>query len=187
MASRAASMQAIILRLNSTCSRTCQSSTRATRRFQPCTIALMGPPRRGFTDPMAATLPIAASRACTSGIRSGRGISTPPAAVCGLRARTRSRTSCRMASSSALSTRLPPGPAPGCGDRGAEAAPRREIADYGGGDRAGRLHHVPQHAVHYVLLKDAEVAIGQQIHFVRFELEAELIGHVAQPQPAEIG
>src|SRR5271157_2629809 len=176
-----ASMQATALRLNSTCSRTCQSSTRETRRFQACTRELSGPPRRGLTEPMAATLPSAESRACTSGIRSGRGI--PAAEVSGWRARTCSRTSRRTAMSSALSTR----PAPGGGDYGRDAAARREFAGHGGHLRTRRAHHVAQHAVHDVLLEDSQAAIRQQVGFVRLQLQASPAGDVAQHDPAEIG
>src|ERR1019366_9527835 len=190
MASSAASMQATDLRLNSTCSRTCQSSTRPTRRFHPCTSALTTPPVRGFTVPMAATLPSAASRACTSGIRSGRAISTPPVAVSGLRARTRSRTSCSSATSSALSTvcprRRPLGLRPACRYQRAQASARREIADYRGAHRLGRRHHIPQHPVDHVLLKNPQIAVLEQVHLVRLQLQAQFVGNVAQHQLAEI-
>ncbi len=43
-----------------------------------------------------------------------------------------------------------------------------------------------QHAVHHVLLKDAQVAVRQQVHLVRLQLQAELVRHVAQHQLAEI-
>src|ERR1035441_390159 len=183
-ASSAASMQAIDLRLNSTCSRTCQSSTRATSRFHACTSELSTPPERGFTVPMAATLPNAASRACPSGVRSGKAISTAPAAVSGWRARTRSRTSCSRAMSSALSTRCPPAVARG--NQRAQAAARREIADYGGAHRPGCRHHIPQHPVDHVLLKNPQIAVLEQVHLVRFQLQAPLVGNVAQHQLAEI-
>src|ERR1035437_401628 len=194
MASMAASIQATDLRLNSTCSRTCQSSTRATRRFHACTSEFATPPVRGFTVPMAATLPSAASRACASGIRSGKAISTPPAAVSGLRARTRSRTSCSIAISSALSTGCPPGRTLGCspggtprgGDQRAQPPARREIADHGGAHRLGCRHHIPQHAVDHVLLKNPQIAVLEQVHLVRFQLQAQLVGNVAQHQLAEI-
>src|ERR1039457_5576920 len=183
-ASSAASIQAIDLRLNSTCSRTCQSSMRATRRFHACTSQLSTPPERGFTVPMAATLPNAASRACPSGVRSGKAIPTAPAAVSGWRARTRSRTSCSRAMSSALSTRCPPAVARG--NERAQAAARREIADYGGAHRPGCRHHIPQHPVDHVLLKNPQIAVLEQVHLVRFQLQAPFVGNVAQHQLAEI-
>src|SRR5579883_777279 len=177
--SMAASSAATTWRLNSTCSRTCQSSTRATRRFQPWTSELTRPPGRGFTVPMAATLPSAASRACTRGMRSSLRLPWP--------APTRSRTSRRMAISSALSTRPLPRPVPGGRDHRAEAAAQREIADYRCGDGIGGFHDVAQHAVDDVLLKDAQVAVGEQVHLVGFELEAVAVRHVAQHELAEIG
>src|ERR1035438_2077861 len=181
MASSAASMHATDLRLNSTCSRTCQSSTRATIRFHPCTSALPAPPDRGLTVPMAATLPSAASRACISGVRSGKATSTPPAAVSGLRARTRSRTSCSSATSSALSTSPP-----ACRHQRAQPSARREIANHRGTHRFGRRHHITQHAVDHVLLKNSQIPVLQQVHLVRLQLQAKLVGNVAQHQPAEI-
>src|SRR5450759_3396219 len=161
MASMAASIQATDWRLNSTCSRTCQSSTRATRRFHACTSEFATPPERGFTVPMAATLPSAVSRACASGIRSGKAISTPPAAVSGLRARTRSRTSCSSAISSTLSTGRPPGRTPRGGDQRAQAPARREIADHGGAHRLGCRHYILQHPVDHVLLKLSLIHISE--------------------------
>src|SRR5260370_21572868 len=186
MASSAVSMQATDLRLNSTCSRTCQSSTSDTRRFHAGTSELITPPERGFTVPMAATLPSAASRACASGIRSGQAISPPPASVSGLRARTRSRTSCSSAISSALSTGFPLCTAPGGGDQRAQAPARREIADHRGANRPGRRHHDLQHPADHVLLKAPKIAVRQQVHLVRLQLQAQLVRNVAQHQLAEI-
>src|ERR1035437_315355 len=186
MASSAASMQAIDLRLNSTCSRTCQSSTRETRLFHACTNALATPPERGFTAPMAATLPSAASRARASGIRSGKAMSTEPAAVSGLRARTRSRTSCSSAISSALSTGRPPRLVIGGGHQRAQAPARREIADHGGAHRLGCRHYILQHPVDHVLLKNPQIAVRQQVHLVRLQFQAQLVRNVAQHQLAEI-
>src|ERR1039458_7827286 len=182
-ASMAASTHPSTWRLNSTCSRTCQSSTRATSRFQPCTTELARPPGRGFTVPIAATLPSAESRACTSAMRSATGTPAGPAEVSGRCARTRSRTSRSMAISSALSTFS----TPGCRDRAAQPAARREIPDHRGRHRAGGLHHVAEHAVHHVLLKDAEIPVGQQVHFVRLQLQAAFAGDIPQRDAAEIG
>src|ERR1035438_5104424 len=179
----AASTQAMALRLNSTCSRTCQSRTRASKRFQAWTRLLSGPPARGLTVPMDATFPNAASRACTSPVRSGRAISVPPAAVSGLLARTRSRTSRKMAISSALSTFSPPIG----GYQGTETAARGELADHRGRQRVGRSHHVAQHPGHNVLLKDPHVAICQQVHFVRFQFQTTPQRSVPQNDLAEIG
>src|SRR5450432_78768 len=97
--------------------------------------------------------------------------------------------------SSALSTGCPPGcpdscplgPAPGGGDQGTEPAARREVADHGGADGVGGLDHVAEHAVHDVLLKNPQIAVGQQVHLIRLEFEAALTGDVAQHELAEIG
>src|SRR5579872_4816472 len=90
-----------------------------------------------------------------------------------------------MAISSALSTGR--SPAPTRGDQGGEAAARREFSNHRGLHRLGRFHHVAQHAVHDVFLEDAQVAIGEQVHLVRLQLEAQAVGHVAQHEAAEIG
>src|ERR1035441_7061414 len=86
--------------------------------------------------------------------------------------------------SSALSTRCPPAVARG--DERAQAAAGSEIADHGGAHRPGGRHHIPQHTVHHVLLKNPQIAVFQQVHFVRFQLQAQLVGNVAQHQFAEI-
>src|ERR1039457_112593 len=174
-ASSDASAQATILRLNSTLSRTCQARTPASSRFQACTTPFTRPPERGLTVPMAATFPMAASRACITGIRSGRAISTP-AAVCGLRARTRLRTSRKISISSALSTFS----APGCGHDGAQAPARRKFPYYRSHLGLRGFDDIAQHPVDHVFLEDAEIAIRVQIHLVGFELQAARGGHVAQ-------
>jgi hypothetical protein len=46
--------------------------------FACCASQFSGPPARGFTVPMDATLASAASRACSSGIRSGKGSAAQP-------------------------------------------------------------------------------------------------------------
>src|ERR1019366_4156185 len=197
-ASMAASIQATDWRLNSTCSLTCPTKRPAPPNLETppnggstppqhaCTSASAPPPEGGFTVPMAAALPSAVSRACASGIRSGKAISTPPAAVSGLRARTRSRTSRSSAISSTLSTGRPPGRTPRGGDQRAQAPARREIADHGGAHRLGCRHYILQHPVDHVLLKNPQIAVCQQVHLVRFQLQAQLVRNVAQHQPAEI-
>src|SRR5215472_7251752 len=147
--------------------------------------ALRAPPARGLTIPMEATLPSAESRACTSGIKSGSGKS--PTEPCGWRACTLSRTSRRMAISSALSTGSFLAPAPCSRDHGRQTAARREFSHDCRAHGFRGFHHVAEHAVHRVFLEDSEVAIGQQIHLVGLQLEAEPVGHVAQNNPTEIG
>ena len=66
-ASSVASTQLITSRLNSTCSRTCQSRARATNFFAIWASALSGPPRRGFTVPIAATFALG----CVAGVHQG--------------------------------------------------------------------------------------------------------------------
>src|SRR5579872_1781169 len=175
-------------RLNSTCSRTCQSSARATNRFTRWTTAFTSPGARGFTVPMLATFASAASRACSSGVRSGNGMS-PTAAPFGLRARTRCRISAIIAaSSSPFSSMFPVSIlAPTGGDPGEHSAARRELAADSGRNRPARLHHILENSIDDVLLKDAEVAIGERVHLQRFQLQAKLVRHVAQRQLAVIG
>src|SRR6476469_370178 len=48
-------------------------------------------------------------------------------------------------------------------------------------------HHVFQHLVYDVFLKDAQIAIVQQVFLKRLEFQAKLAGHVADFQNAEIG
>src|ERR1019366_7137266 len=88
------------------------------------------------------------------------------------------------AMSSALSTRCPPAVARG--DQRAQAAARREIAGHGGAHRPGCRHHIPQHPVDHVLLKNPQIAVLEQVHLVRFQLQAPFVGNVAQHQLAEI-
>src|SRR5262249_21670874 len=133
--------------------------------------------------PIAATFPRAASRACTSGSRSGSGIPVP-AAVSGLRARTRSRTSRKIAISSALSTFLP---IVGGGDDGSESAAGGECADHGRRDRVGCLHHVAKDAIDDVFLKDADVSVRKKVHLVAFQLQTALIRDVFEQNLAEVG
>src|SRR5574340_791805 len=149
---------------------------------------LSGPPRRGLTLPIAATFACAASRACTTGMRSTSG--TPSGAPSGYRARTRARTSrSSAASSSALRASSSAGAtlfAPGSGDGGLQPAARREAPDHGGGDGLARLHHVLKKAVHHVLVEDAEAAVSQRVHFERLQFQAKLIRHVVQRDRPEI-
>ncbi len=186
-ASIVASTQATILRLNSTCSRTCQSSTRATKRFQRLHQRVQrtaGARVHGADGGHFAERGVA--RMHQRHQIGQRDVRTLPRRSSGLRARTRSRTSCRMAISSALSTRRLPS-APGGRDQGSSS--RRAATNRRSPWRAtrlGGLHHVVQHAVDHVLLKDSQVAILVQVHLVRLQLQTQLIGHVAQHDLAEI-
>src|ERR1700722_5684394 len=136
---------------------------------------------------MAATLASAASRACSSGIRSGSGESD----ASGWRARTRSRTSCRIAASSSACTSVAPflGPLlkPVGGNFGMQSAARGEFAGHRGARRLSRCHHVTQKPVYYILIKDSQISIGEQIHLGRLQLEAPAPRHIAKRQRAEIG
>ena len=122
---------------------------------------------------MAATLPSAASRACTSGIRSGSGIPRRRAAVSRIAradpvphlAQDRDQLSAFHVSGSSVAVTIVPSP-----PRGAKSP--TTVARH----RLGRLHHVAQHAVHHVLLKNAEIAVRQQVHLVRLQLQARLSG-----------
>src|ERR1700685_2860800 len=57
-----------------------------------------------------------------------------------------------------------------------------DLSPYG----IGRLHHVIEHLVDDVLLKDAEISVAEEILFERLELEALLARHVTDKQRAEI-
>src|SRR5579883_323664 len=134
--------------------------------------------------PIDATLPNAESRACTRGIKSGSG--SPLTCPCGCCACTLSRTSRRIASSSAVSTARSPRPRPGGGYERRQTAARRELSNHRRLDGLGGLHDVAQHAVDDILLENAQIAEREQVHFVRLQLEAEAVGHIAEHQLAEI-
>src|SRR5665213_633943 len=128
-----------------------------------------GPPRRGFTVPMLATLASAASRACSNGVKSGSG-RLPAATPLGLRARARCRISAITAASSSplgssmLSARFF---VPTRGDFRVHTAARTKLARQRRFDRLARFHDVAQKPIHYVLLKDSQVAISQHVHLER--------------------
>src|SRR6478672_6374548 len=144
----------------------------------------MRPPRRGLTVPMAATFPSAASRACTSGIRSGKGRATGLPAAWGWRERTRSRTSRRMAVSSSvlipLRSSAATALAPGRGDFRLQAAARRKFADHLGPHRLDRRNDVAEEAVHHVFVENPQVPVSQKVHLERLQLQAELIGRITE-------
>src|ERR1700682_3013203 len=118
---------------------------------------------RGFTLPIAATLPSAASRALRIGTRSGRGTLVPPIVPSGYRARTRSWIARTTASSSCAFTSDSKATlfAPGRPDCRPDPTPRGEVARESSGNRITRLHHVAQELVDDVFVKDAEAAIGK--------------------------
>src|SRR5580658_4847545 len=146
------------------------------------------PPARGFTVPMLATLASAASRACSSGVKSGSGI-LPGATPLGFRARTRSRISAiTPASSSPLESAMltarffiPTG-----SHFGKHTSARRELPDERCFHRLAGLHHIAQKPVHHVLLEDSQVAIGEHIHLERLQLQTQFIRDIAKREFAMI-
>src|SRR5580704_8537777 len=146
------------------------------------------PPARGFTVPMLATLASAASRACSSGVKSGSGM-LPGATPLGFRARTRSRISAiTPASSSPLESAMltarffiPTG-----SHFGKHTSSRRELPDERRFHRLAGLHHIAQKPVHHVLLEDSQVAIGEHIHLERLQLQTQFIRDIAQREFAMI-
>ena len=61
-----------------------------------------------------------------------------------------------------------------------------KIADDGRSHRLCSRNDILQHPVHHVLLKDSDITVGQQIHFVGFEFQATLVRYVSQKDLAEI-
>src|ERR1700722_5616197 len=141
------------------------------------------PPCRGLTVPMLATLASAASRACSSGVRSGSGI-LPETAPLGLRARTRCRISAITAASSSPFSSIMLFPTRR--NLRVHAPARRELARQRRFHWFARPHHVAQKPVHHVLLKNSEIAIRQHIHLQRFQLQTQFVRHVAQREFAMI-
>src|SRR5580658_3950570 len=174
-ASSEACTQRIAARLNSTCSRTCQSSAREIFRLNHCAILFFRPGGRGFTVPMAATFASAASRAWSNGSKLAAATPSTPSPFSGCRARTRSRIAWMAAVNSSSSKSAAMFTLPACRDFGKDSAARREITDDLGGMRLGGRHDIGEHAVDHVLLKNSEVAIGERVHFERLEFEAKLV------------
>src|ERR1700722_2429703 len=125
-------------------------------------IEFFRPPARGFTVPMLATLASAASRACSSPVRSGSGM-LPGAAPLGLRPRTRCRISAITAASSSPFGSIGDSfrflLAPTGGDFGEHASARRELTRERRLYRLARPRHVAQKPVDHILLKDPQIAI----------------------------
>ena len=142
---------------------------------------ILEPRRRGFTVPMAATLASAASRACTSGIRSAAVTPSNPREPCGFRARTRSRISWIAAVSSSSShvvfVRLH------CAVMRVETPPRGVNSPITVADTGLRpFDDIAQKAIHHVLLEDAQIAVRQHVHLERLQFQTQLVRHVAQRQ-----
>src|SRR5258707_211510 len=78
-------------------------------------------------------------------------------------------------------------PRPARFDDGRNSTAGTEICFDDGPYRIAGLHDVLQYPVDYVLLKDAEVPVGEQIFFQGLQLEAALAGHVTDSQAAEVG
>src|SRR5690349_5691527 len=76
---------------------------------------------------------------------------------------------------------------PGGSDFGMQSSARREFAGDGGAHWLRGRHDIAQKPVHYVFIKDAEVAVGEHVHLERFQLQAQFVGRVAQRKLAEIG
>jgi hypothetical protein len=72
-------------------------------------------------------------------------------------------------------------------DDGGDAAARTEVADYFGPDRVAGFDDVIEDLVDDVLLKDAEVAVGEEIFLEGFQLEAGLARHVSDGDAAKVG
>jgi len=71
-------------------------------------------------------------------------------------------------------------------DDGGDAAARTEVADYFGPDRVAGFDDVVEDLVDDVLLKDAEVAVGEEIFFEGLQLEAGLARHVSDGDAAKV-
>src|ERR1700722_3910561 len=148
-------------------------------------IEFFRPPRRGLTMPMLATLASAASRACNSGVKSGRGM-LPGAVPFGLRARTRCRISAITAASSSPFGSSMLLLAPARGDLRKHTSARGELARERRLHGPAGLHHVAQKSIHHVLLEDSQIAISQHVHLERFQFQTQFVGHIAQRKLAMI-
>ena len=72
-------------------------------------------------------------------------------------------------------------------DHSGDAAAGTEVAYYFGPDGVGGFDYVVEDLVDDVFLKDAEVAVGEEIFLERFELEAQFARHVADGEATEVG
>src|SRR5690348_15470304 len=71
-------------------------------------------------------------------------------------------------------------------DRRRDPAPRTELPPHLRPDRLCPLHHVFQHLVHNILLKDSQIPVALQILFQGLQLKTILIGHVTDIQNSKI-
>src|SRR6266568_2093754 len=72
-------------------------------------------------------------------------------------------------------------------DGGGEPAARRKFAADDAPLRANGFDDVAQNSVDGIFVKDAEAAVGEEIHFQRFQLDAIFFGHVLDSDSAEVG
>src|SRR5438105_14955263 len=72
-------------------------------------------------------------------------------------------------------------------DRGGEAAARSEFAADDAPFGANGGDDVAQHFIDGVFVEDAEAAVGEEIHFQSFQLEAIFFRHVLDGDGAEVG
>src|SRR5438105_11669499 len=63
-------------------------------------------------------------------------------------------------------------------DHCANAAARPEVAADYCPYWPGGSHHIFEHAIDNVLLKNSQVAVGEQVFLQRLQLQADLLGHV---------
>ena len=72
-------------------------------------------------------------------------------------------------------------------DDGRDPSARTEITFYNGPDGVASLYEIFKNLVDDVFLKDAQVAIAEEVLFVRLELDATFAWHVAEGEDAEVG
>ncbi len=75
----------------------------------------------------------------------------------------------------------------GGGDDGGDASAGTEVAYDDGPDGVGGFDDVVEDLVDDVFLKDAKVAIGEEVLLKGLEFHALLAGHVADGEAAEVG
>src|SRR5438552_7947176 len=71
-------------------------------------------------------------------------------------------------------------------DHCADAAARPEVAADYCPYWPGGSHYIFEHAIDDVLLKNSQVAVGEQVFLQRLQLQADLVGHVTDLQCPEI-
>src|ERR1700733_14159882 len=110
-----------------------------------------------------------------------------PSPFSGCRARTRSRMAWMAAVNSSSSKLAAILAFPACRNFAEDSAAGCEVADDFGRLRFRGFYDIGEHSVDHVLLKNSQVAIGQRVHFERFQFQAKLVGHIAQRQRAVVG